>query len=247
VIRTLAVTTLVALVGCGHRPPPPPDPVPDAALLVLGRTLPAEGAIPADEAFPLDAEGTRWLSASGTDPKAIEAKPVLVTVRGSDAHGGEFEREVPGEAVEFLSRGPDGIDLHAVLSPSDAALSIFAMPLRLLPPSLEAGGEHRASAAMDVVDAGDPSRRKDRGTGERVARYTHDVEITLAGRTMRARVLESTFTARLRSATATRTVELLVVPGLGPVAERWRREVLVLGLVRTVREGVRVRELHASE
>jgi hypothetical protein len=60
-------------------------------------------------------------------------------------------------------------------------------------------------------------------------------------------VLESTFTARLRSATATRTTELFVVPGLGPVAERWKREVLVLGLVRTVREGVRVRDLSDLE
>lgn len=240
-IRPLAVAVLLTIAGCAGTPPEAPDATADRPLLSIGPDRPAEGSIAATDAFPLAPAAGRWLSARGTDPKAIEAIPVEVTVGPTDLHGATVARDVPGEAVEFLSDSPDGPLLHAVLSPSDSALSLFATPLRLLPPSLAAGAEHHASAAMDVVDAGAHARPKDRGTGERIARYGRDAEITIAGRSLRAKVLESTFTARLRNATATRTTELFVVPGIGPVAERWTREVLVFGLVRTVREGVRVR------
>ena len=245
-IRALAVLAVVALApfGCASGPDAAlPVANVDAPLLVTGREFPPEGAIEADEAFPLAPGGSGWLTAPVAATPRGEATPVRITTTASNDHGASVAREFSGESTEFLSAGPGGIDLHAVLSPGDAALSRFATPLRLLPPSLAAGSEHRSSAAMEVVDSSDPRRRKDRGTGERVARYARDVEVTVGGRTYRARVLDSTFTARLGSATATRTTELLVVPGLGPVAERWTREVVVLGLVRTVREGVRVRDL----
>lgn len=245
-IRALAVLAVTALapVGCASKPVAAvPVANVDGPLLVIGREFPAEGSIASHEAFPLDPGGIAWLAAPVAATPRSGAKSVRVTTSASNEHGASIAREIPGESTEFLSAGPDGIDLHAVLSPGDAALSRFATPLRLLPPSLAAGSEHRASAAMEVVDSSDPRRRKDRGTGERVARYARDVEVTVGGRTHRARVLESSFTARLGSAKATRTTELLVVPGLGPVVERWTREVVVLGLVRTVREGVRVRDL----
>jgi hypothetical protein len=246
-IRALAIASLAALVGCASRPAPPPARPAEGPLLAVGPALPAAGSIADGEAFPRGPGTTRWLAARGSDPTVAEAVAVEVTARPAAGHGASFARDIPGESTDWLSAGPEGTELHAVLSPADAALSIFATPLRLLPATLPAGAEHRASAAMEVVEADDPARRKDRGTGERIARYAHDAEITVAGRTLRARVLESTFTARLRSATATRTTELFVVPGLGPVAERWKREVLVLGLVRTVREGVRVRDLSDLE
>lgn len=243
-IRIFLAFAAISLAGCASGPEAgPPAATADAPLLETIRERPAEGSIAADEAFPLEAAGIAWLTAPAPSTPRREAKPVQVTTSASTGYGGTTARAIPGESTEFLSSGPDGVDLHAVLSPGDAALSRFATPLRLVPPALAAGVEHRASAAMDVVDASDPRRTKDRGTGERVARYARDVEIRLDGRTFRAKVLESTFTARLGTATATRTTELLVVPGLGPVAERWTREVVVLGLVRTVREGVRVRDL----
>lgn len=240
-IRAVAIAVVTLVAGCAAAPPAPPERA-DGPLLEILATFPAEGAIEAADAFPCGIRTERWLAARGADPKAADAVPVEVSVRTDPAHGGAIAREVPGEAVEFLSTGPAGVDLHAVLSIPDAALSSFATPLRLVPPSLAAGAEHRATAGMEVVDAAPPGRPKDRGTGERVARYARDVEIVLDGRRQRAKVLESTFTARLGMATATRTTELLVVPGRGPVAERWRREVVVLGLVGTVREGVRVRD-----
>lgn len=244
--RVLVVLFVTALahVGCASKPEPAAHAANvDAPLLVTGREFPAEGSIAADDAFPLAPDEIAWLAAPAPATPRGEAKAVRVTTSASNDHGASIAREIPGESTEFLSTGPEGIDLHAVLSPGDAALSRFATPLRLVPPSLAAGTEHHASAAMEVVDSSDPRRRKDRGTGERVARYVRDVEVTVGGRTYRARVLDSTFTARLGSAKATRTTELLVVPGLGPVAERWTREVVVLGLVRSVREGVRVRDL----
>ena len=245
-LAALAVLAVAALApaGCASRPESAAAAVTvDAPLLVTGREFPAEGSIAADEAFPLGLAEIEWLAAPAPATPRSEAKAVRVTTSASTDHGGAIAREIPGESTEFLSAGPEGVDLHAVLSPGDAALSRFATPLRLLLSSLAAGAEHRSSAAMEVVDSSDLRRRKDRGTGERVARYARDVEVTVGGRTYRAQVLESSFTALLGSAKATRTTELLVVRGLGPVAERWTREVVVLGLVRTVREGVRVRDL----
>jgi hypothetical protein len=234
-LAALAVLAVAALApaGCASRPESAAAAVTvDAPLLVTGREFPAEGSIAADEAFPLGLAEIEWLAAPAPATRRSEAKAVRVTTSASTDHGGAIAREIPGESTEFLSAGPEGVDLHAVLSPGDAALSRFATPLRLLPSSLAAG-----------ADSSNLRRRKDRGTGERVARYARDVEVTVGGRTYRAQVLESSFTALLGSAKATRTTELLVVPGLGPVAERWTREVVVLGLVRTVREGVRVRDL----
>lgn len=242
-MRALAVVLLLTLAGCASTPSTPAVASPDAPLLAVGPALPAEGSIAATEAMPLAPGESRWLAARGPAPTSGEAVAVDAAVRPATDHGATVARDIPGETIEFLSPDQDGPFLHAVLSPSDSALSLFATPLRLLPASLPAGAEHRASSDMEVLEAGDHARRKDRGRGERVARYVRDAEITLAGRTLRAKVLESAFTARLRNATATRTAELFVVPGLGPVAERWTREVLVLGLVRTVREGVRVRDL----
>lgn len=241
--RHAATLVVVAgLGGCASGPESTPPSAAETPLLVVGASRPAEGSISAADAFPAGEAEERWLSAPGPDTTVAGATPIVVSTRAVAEHGAAFARTVPGETVEFLSTGSGGVDLHAVLSPGDAALSIFATPIRLLPPSLPAGSEHRSTAPLEVVEADDPSRRKDRGTGERVATYVRDAEIIVAGRSMRAQVLESTFTARLRTATATRTVELFLVPGVGPVAERWRREVLVLGLVRTVREGLRVRD-----
>lgn len=238
------IAALATLAGCAG--PPAPAGGPDAPLLAVERTLPAEGAIAVDDAFPPGLGATAWRAARGADPPTREAAAVEVSLRDDDAHGAARARSIEGEAVEFLTWNAEGIDLFAVLSTPDAAVSIFATPLRLMPPSLAAGAEHRATAAMEVVDAGDPRRRKDRGTGERIARYVRDAEVVIGGRRLRAKVLDSTFTARLGAATATRTTELFVVAGLGPVAERWTREVVVFGLVRTVREGVRVRDLAAA-
>lgn len=239
-IRALPFAAAVLAAGCAATTPAPPARA-DGPLLEILATLPAEGSIEAVDAFPAGVRAERWLAARGADPPARDAVPVEVSVRADAAHGATLAREVSGEAIEFLASGPAGVDLHAVLSIPDAALSTFATPLRLVPPSLAAGVEHRVSSGMEVFDAAPPGRRKDRGTGERVARYARDVEVVVDGRRRRAKVLESTFTARLGMATATRTTELLVLPGQGPVAERWRREVVVLGLVATVREGVRVR------
>lgn len=248
-IRALSTVALAALSGCAAPVRAPGPAIPrgeDAPLLVVERTLAAEGEIAADDAFPSAPGVTAWRAARGTDPRERDASAISVATRPDSAHGSAEARTIEGETVEFMARNPQGVDLHAVLSTPDSALSIFATPLRLMPPSLAAGAEHRSSAAMEVVEAADPGRRKDRGTGERVARYARDAEVVLDGRRLRTKVLDSTFTARLGAATATRTVELFIVPGTGPVAERWTREVVVFGLVRTVREGVRVRDLDAA-
>lgn len=245
-IRALATLALACLAGCAAPPPAASVPDPDAPLLLVERTLPAEGSISAFDAFPSAAGTLPWRAARGTEPLRRDASTVAVATRPDAAHGASEARTIEGEAVEFLARNADGVDLHAVLSTPDSALSIFATPLRLMPAELAAGAEHRSTAAMEVVEADDPGRRKDRGGGERVARYARDAEVLIDGRRMRTKVLDSTFTARLGAATAKRSVELFVVPGTGPVAERWTREVVVFGLVRTVREGVRVRALDGS-
>jgi hypothetical protein len=196
---------------------------------------PAAVLVPRD-LYPRDGK-TEWI-ATGDDWMRIEDGVRAGTlVRAGD--GIEW-REPLGTTTESVL-GESDVRLRRTIVPGDKAISVFDPPLLLVSADgpMPDGAAFETSSPMRVewIDGGE----RDRGEGFRSSRILGAARIRIPAGEADAIVVENTFEARLRMARARRVTTLWIVPGEGPVAERWSQTIFVFGIPTGTTRGAVVR------
>lgn len=154
--------------------------------------------------------------------------------------GGTLEWTEPMGTTVTAALAQDGsVSMRSSRVPSDSAISHFDPPLLLATPSQPGAEPLETSAPMrvDWIRGGE----RDSGSGTRTSRILGQARVRTPAGEADAIVVENVFEAQLRMARARRQTTLWVVPGQGPVAERWTQTVFVLGFPAGSTRGASVR------
>ena len=149
-------------------------------------------------------------------------------------------KEPLGTTTESVLGDAD-VRLRRTIVPGDNAISVFDPPLLLVSPDgpTTGGAAFETDSPMRVewIDGGE----RDRGAGFRSSRILGTARVRTPAGEADALVVENTFEARLKMARARRVTTLWIVPGEGPVAERWSQTIFVLGIPTGTTRGAFVR------
>ena len=199
------------------------------------RNDPGAVLVPRD-LYPIDGE-TKWVVTDDEWMRIEDGERVGTLVRTGDAI--EW-REPLGTTTESLIDAT-AVRLRRTIVPGDKAVSVFDPPLLLVSADgPRAGGvpfETEAPMRVEWIDGGE----RDRGEGARASRVLGTARIRTPAGTADALVVENTFEARLQMARARRVTTLWIVPGEGPVAERWSQTIYVFGIPTGTTRGAFVR------
>jgi hypothetical protein len=155
--------------------------------------------------------------------------------------GNEIEWKEPLGTTTESVLGDSDVRLRRTIVPGDNAISVFDPPLLLAsadgPTSADVTFETESPMRVEWIDGDE----RDRGTGHRSSRILGIARVRTPAGEADALVVENTFEARLRMARARRVTTLWIVPGEGPVAERWSQTVFVFGIPAGTTRGAIVR------
>ncbi len=213
---TLAAAIGTAAPGCA--------PAPARGYDVLA-TSPAIGELTPQDIYPLLAGPSRWRITTGDG-----AGSEFTRSRGrTELHGATWCDQEAARRSEYWHIDPAGNLVMGVdVEHDDSAVNYFEPPLVIAPARLRAGEPWKHEVAMRVMDARNPQRQRDTGTGTRTMRYVEDVVLKTPLGKFSARRVEIEFEADLRMARAISIATLYVVPGLGPVVEERQDSVRLL-------------------
>lgn len=206
-------------------------------VATIGDLRSSSGAVLAPrDAYPIDGR-TEWIV---TDDAWM---PIEVGTRAAtlERNGNQIRwREPLGTTTESEIDGAS-VRLRRTVVPGDRSVSIFDPPLLLVSPDGPRPGDasFETSSPMRVewISGGE----RDRGEGERSSRILGTVRIRTPAGEADAMVVENRFEAHLQMARARRVTTLWIVPGEGPVAERWSQTIFVLGIPTGTARGASVR------
>lgn len=180
---------------------------------------------------------SEWVVTDDDWMRIEDAVRVGTVVRTGDAI--EW-REPLGTTTESLLDATT-VRLRRTIVPGDRAVSVFDPPLLLVSPDgpKSAGVAFETESPMRVewIDGGE----RDRGTGHRSSRILGTSRVRTPAGEADALVVENTFEAHLKMARARRVTTLWIVPGEGPVAERWSQTIFVFGFPTGTTRGAVVR------
>ena len=206
-------------------------------VAVLGelRNDPHAVLVPRD-LYPVDGE-TRWVVTDDAWMRLEDGTRTATLVRT----GNEIEWREPLGTTTQAVIDDSSVRLRRTIVPGDKAVSIFEPPLLLVSPD----GPRPGDAAFDTES---PMRvewiaggERDRGEGTRSSRLLGVARVRTPAGEADALVVENTFEAHLQMARARRVTTLWIVPGQGPVAERWSQTVYVFGIPTGTTRGACVR------
>jgi len=154
--------------------------------------------------------------------------------------GGTIEWTEPmGTTVTSAMVADGAVSMRSSRVPADSAISHFDPPLLLATPTQPGSGTLESTAPMRVDWMGGGER--DSGRVQRTSRILGRALVRTPAGEAEAVVVENVFEAQLKMARARRQTTLWVVPGHGPVAERWAQTVFVLGFPAGSTRGASVR------
>jgi hypothetical protein len=186
--------------------------------------------------YPVEGE-TKWVVTDDDWMRIEDGVRVGTLVRSGDAI--EW-REPLGTTTESLIDGTSA-RLRRTIVPGDKAVSAFDPPLLLVSPDGPTPGETAFATEtpmrVEWIDGGE----RDRGTGHRSSRILGTSRVRTPAGEADALVVENTFEAHLKMARARRVTTLWIVPGEGPVAERWSQTIFVFGIPTGTTRGAVVR------
>jgi hypothetical protein len=208
-----------------------------AVLSTIGelRDDAAAALVPRD-LYPPDGTSDWILADDEWMPLADSARTATLTVRGD-----EFEWRDPFGTTHEATLSGGEARLRRTIVPGDRSMSIFEPPLLLVSPDAPradgAALESETPMRVDWIDGGE----RDRGAGVRSSRILGRARVRTPAGAADATVVENTFEARLKLARARRVTTLWIVPGQGPVAERWTQTIFVFGIPAGTTRGAAVR------
>jgi hypothetical protein len=186
--------------------------------------------------YPIDGK-SEWVVTDDDWMRIEDAARVGTVMRSGDAI--EW-REPLGTTTEAVI-DESFVRLRRTIVPGDKAVSVFDPPLVLVSPdgprSVGVAFETETPMRVEWIDGGE----RDRGTGHRSSRILGMSRIRTPAGEADALVVENTFEAHLKMARAKRVTALWIVPGEGPVAERWSQTVYVFGIPTGTTRGATVR------
>jgi len=206
-------------------------------VAVLGelRNDPRAVLVPRD-LYPIDGK-SEWVVTDDDWMRIEDAERVGTVVHSGDAI--EW-REPLGTTTEAVV-ADSSVRLRRTIVPGDKAVSIFDPPLLLVSPdgpkSVGVAFETESPMRVEWIDGGE----RDRGTGHRSSRILGMSRVRTPAGEADVLVVENTFEAHLKMARAKRVTTLWIVPGEGPVAERWSQTVYVFGIPTGTTRGATVR------
>jgi hypothetical protein len=210
----------------------PPQPV-----TVLGQLRTDQRAtLNPRDLYPRDGK-TEWIATDDDWMRIEDGVRTGTLVR----KGNEIEwREPLGTTTESVI-GESDVRLRRTVVPGDKSISVFDPPLLLAsadgPKASDAAFETESPMRVEWIDGGE----RDRGTGHRSSRVLGMARVRTPAGEADALVVENTFEAQLKMARARRVTTLWIVPGEGPVAERWAQTIFVFGIPTGTTRGAAVR------
>ncbi|HBS29915.1 MAG TPA: hypothetical protein DEB06_10820 [Phycisphaerales bacterium] len=233
---------------------PPGLPTTPASALVLGEASPPASPLTLRDAYPFVALGEREPVAGaerpGSDGALVSRWEVLDrSLEGREVREVREERTTSGpgqwrvrtiidghtEAIEErtirLDPARDGLVLAESLQHERGVRVVMTPPPLAMPSDLAPGAPFVQTMGLRMPLLENPRRIRAQGTGDMTLEHDADQPLTLDGRVIRCRRLREVFVTAVPPARAVRTTERWFAPGLGLVAERWREEVRVLGVV----------------
>jgi len=194
---------------------------------ILGSAQP--GVIAAQDLAPRSIGPTRWQRVDA-QWRPTDKSPATVAATPVDGDAREWLVDGIDGTVDMIAFHSDG-SLHLLRTDSlqDDARTLFDPPLLLAPSVIRGDGDINSDASMRV-DSLSTQRQRDRGSAHRTMRVLRGERIRTPIGEWNATIVESVFTATLDMAVATHRTTLWIVPGIGPVMERWEASVKVLGL-----------------
>jgi hypothetical protein len=206
-------------------------------IATIGDMQSSSGAVLAPrDLYPRDGK-TEWIA---TDDDWMRIEDGVRTGTLVRAGEGIEWREPLGTTTESVT-GESDVRLRRTIVPGDKAISVFDPPLLLVsaegPGPGDAAFETETPMRVEWIDGGE----RDRGEGFRSSRILGTARIRTPAGDAVATVVENTFEARLKMARARRVTTLWIVPGEGPVAERWSQTVFVFGIPTGTTRGAVVR------
>ncbi|MBU3729784.1 MAG: hypothetical protein FGM37_11150 [Phycisphaerales bacterium] len=186
--------------------------------------------------YPIDGK-SEWIVTDDAWMRIADGVRVGTIVRTGDAI--EW-REPLGTTTESVIDG-SSVQLRRTIVPGDKSISVFEPPLLLVSPDgpKPSGAAFETESPMRVEWIGGGER--DRGTGRRSSRVLGTSRVRTPAGEADALVVENTFEAHLKMARARRVTTLWIVPGEGPVAERWSQTIFVFGIPTGTSRGAFVR------
>jgi hypothetical protein len=186
---------------------------------------PAAGELTPQDIYPLLAGPSRWRITTG-DGAGTE----FTRSRGrTELHGATWCDQEATRRSEYWHIDSSGNLVMGVdVEHDDNAVNLFEPPMVIAPARLRAGQPWKQEVAMRVMDARNPQRQRDAGTGTRTMRYVEDVVLKTPLGKVAAKRVEIEFEADLRMARALSIATLYVVPGLGSVVEERQDSVRLL-------------------
>jgi hypothetical protein len=211
-----AAAACMSVCGCGTPP--------SRGFDVISTSPPA-GELAPQDLYPLVEGPTRWRITAG-DGAGTE----FTRRRGrTELHGAAWSDEEGTRRSEYwLIDHAGNLVMGVDVEHDDSAVNIFEPPLVIAPARLRAGQAWKQEVSMRVMDARNPQRQRDAGTGTRTMRYVEDVVLKTPLGKFATRRIEIEFEADLRMARALSIATLYVVPGLGPVVEERQDSVRLL-------------------
>ncbi len=186
--------------------------------------------------YPIEGE-TKWVVTDDDWMRIEDAVRTGTLVRDGD----RIEWREPLGTTNESVIDDASVRLRRTIVPGDRAVSVFDPPLLLVSPDgpTPAGVAFETESPMRVewIDGGE----RDRGTGHRSSRILGTSRVRTPAGEADALVVENTFEAHLTMARARRVTTLWIVPGEGPVAERWSQTIFVFGIPTGTTRGAVVR------
>lgn len=206
-------------------------------VTVLGelRNDPSAVLAPRD-LYPLDGTSQWIVTDDSWVPIEDGTRTATLTRRG-----GEIEWREPLGTTNESVLDESSVRLRRTIVPGDKAISVFEPPLLLVSPEGprpgDAAFETESPMRVEWIAGGE----RDRGEGTRSSRILGTARVRTPAGEADAIVVENTFEAHLQMARARRVTTLWIVPGEGPVAERWSQTIFVLGIPAGTTRGAAVR------
>lgn len=232
--RVAASLAATGLTACATPRTQQARPQPVAVLGEL-RNEPGAALAPRD-LYPIDGK-SEWVVTDDEWMRIEDGARAATLVRGGDAI--EW-REPLGTTTESVI-DDSSVRLRRTIVPGDRAVSVFDPPLLLVsadgPSTGDAAFMTESPMRVEWIDGGE----RDRGTGHRSSRILGTSRVRTPAGEADALVVENTFEAHLKMARARRVTTLWIVPGEGPVAERWSQTIFVFGFPTGTTRGAVVR------
>ena len=206
-------------------------------MATMGEMRNDPGAVLAPrDLYPIDGQSKWVVTDDAWMPIEDGTRTATLMRKGNDIEW----REPLGTTNESVIDGTS-VRLRRTVVPGDKAVSIFDPPLLLVSPDGPRPGDtaFETSSPMRVewISGGE----RDRGEGMRSSRILGTARVRTPAGEADALVVENTFEAHLQMARARRVTTLWIVPGEGPVAERWSQTIFVLGIPTGTTRGASVR------